>query len=118
MMTLDEAIWHCNDKSDCTECGMEHKQLADWLKELRTFKDLEEQGLMLKLPCKLGDTVYATFGGKVSKQIVRGILLRDGHVLAQDGNGSNFGVFGKNVFLTKAEAWEALKGMEGENEAD
>ena len=40
MMTLDEAIRHCDEKSDCTECGYEHKQLADWLRQL---KKLQEQ---------------------------------------------------------------------------
>lgn len=28
------------------------------LKELKEYKVLEEQGLLLKLPCKVGDTVY------------------------------------------------------------
>ena len=47
-MTLDEAIQHCEEKAQCgTDCGMEHKQLADWLKELKTLRkkveDLEEK---------------------------------------------------------------------------
>lgn len=54
-MTLDEAIKHCeevaNDKADlactlwdskekarCEECANEHKQLAEWLKELKAYK--------------------------------------------------------------------------------
>ena len=33
-MTLDEAIEHCEEKAQCgTACGMEHRQLAEWLKE-------------------------------------------------------------------------------------
>lgn len=35
-----------------------NKQLADWLEELKRYKDLEEQGRLLVLPCKVGDTVY------------------------------------------------------------
>ena len=27
-MTLDEAIKHCYEKADCSECGQEHKQLG------------------------------------------------------------------------------------------
>lgn len=38
MMTLEEAIQHCIEKSDCTECGAEHKQLAEWLEELQTLR--------------------------------------------------------------------------------
>lgn len=39
-MTLDEAIAHAEEVADrCdTSCGREHRQLADWLKELRDVK--------------------------------------------------------------------------------
>jgi hypothetical protein len=38
-MTLDEAIQHCEERASCGDkCGLEHKQLADWLKELRTYR--------------------------------------------------------------------------------
>ena len=36
----------------------EYKLIAEWLKELQHYKDLEEQGLLLELPCKVGDTVW------------------------------------------------------------
>ena len=35
-----------------------NKQLADWLEELKRYRDLEEQGRLLVLPCKVGDMVY------------------------------------------------------------
>lgn len=34
------------------------KQEADWLEELQRYKNLEEQGRLLVLPCKVGDMVY------------------------------------------------------------
>ena len=34
------------------------KQEADWMEELKRYRDLEEQGRLLVLPCKVGDTVY------------------------------------------------------------
>ena len=40
-MTLDEAIKHAEEQSyklGCTECGKEHKQLAEWLKELKEIR--------------------------------------------------------------------------------
>ncbi|WP_279325789.1 hypothetical protein [Clostridium thermobutyricum] len=39
-MTLDEAIEHCEEisKIKCDKCGREHKQLADWLKELKNLR--------------------------------------------------------------------------------
>ena len=44
MMTLDEAIKHCNEvakaisASGCEECAKEHKQLANWLIELKAYR--------------------------------------------------------------------------------
>ena len=31
---------------------------ADWLEELKRYRDLEERGRLLVLPCKVGDVVY------------------------------------------------------------
>lgn len=34
-MTLKEAIEHCEEKAHgCNECADDHRQLAEWLKEL------------------------------------------------------------------------------------
>lgn len=42
-MTLDEAIVHAKELSEsqsvCEDCREEHKQLADWLKELKQYKE-------------------------------------------------------------------------------
>jgi hypothetical protein len=39
-MTLDEAIDHCLEKScNNTACSQEHKQLAEWLKELKQLRE-------------------------------------------------------------------------------
>lgn len=37
MMKLEEAIKHCEEVADskCDACGAEHRQLAEWLKELK-----------------------------------------------------------------------------------
>lgn len=37
-LTLDEAIAHAEERINNTPCGRQHKQLADWLKELREMK--------------------------------------------------------------------------------
>ncbi len=40
VMTLDEAIEHCEEKSvGCDRCANEHRQLAKWLKELKIYKE-------------------------------------------------------------------------------
>lgn len=41
-MTLDEAIEHCKEKADCTKCGMEYLQLAEWLIELKSRRNAME----------------------------------------------------------------------------
>ena len=83
-LTLEEAIVHTKEvadmnyndaekfdsndsvenymKANCMKCAEEHEQLAEWLEELKSYKDLEEQGLLVRLPCKVGDTMYDIVG--------------------------------------------------------
>lgn len=38
-MLLEEAIKHCEEKAKCGDsCGTEHKQLAEWLRELMQLR--------------------------------------------------------------------------------
>lgn len=40
-MTLEEAIKHCEEKAKgCDECSKEHQQLAEWLRELKLYRQL------------------------------------------------------------------------------
>lgn len=40
-MTIDEAIKHCEEIGlGCDKCADEHKQLAEWLKELKESENL------------------------------------------------------------------------------
>lgn len=45
-MTLDEAIKHCEEVADYDcynddqrKCAAEHRQLAEWLKELKQYRE-------------------------------------------------------------------------------
>lgn len=44
-MTLEEAILHCEEKmkdnSICNKCREEHRQLRDWLEELREYRKIK-----------------------------------------------------------------------------
>lgn len=126
-MNIDEAIYHCQGraKADCSECAEEYRQLAEWLIELKEYKQLEEQGLLLKLPCKVGDTVYLI--DEIEKEfdrktIVTGIEIDEDmiFIMISDGvqcfSSSSYTIddFGETVFLTQAEAEEALKKMKSE----
>ena len=46
MMTLDEAIQHCKEKScDNTGCAKDHQQLGEWLTELKHYREKSENRL-------------------------------------------------------------------------
>ena len=87
------------------------------ISKLGEYEDLEEQGLLLRLPCKVGDTVYFIYHNEVHHEEVKRFFQCNG--------GKNWGIvlwgmypdlyfdqFGKTVFLTKEEAEQKLKEME------
>ena len=80
------------------------------LQKLAEYEDLEEQGRLIKLPCKVGDTVYHVVQGRiveVSNVDLFFLLLS----VAENR-------FNNSVFLTKSEAEAKLKELRGgENES-
>ena len=89
--------------------------IGDILEKLAEYEDLEEQGLLLRLPCKVGTTVYnTTWWDDVQEKVkVDGkTFYRTLH--KHKVSKSTFSLvdiydFGKTVFLTKAEAKQKLK---------
>lgn len=41
-MRLDDTIRYCEEKSNDAEYGSEHKQLAEWLQELKDIREFVE----------------------------------------------------------------------------
>ena len=89
------------------------------INKLGKYEDLEEQGLLLRLPCKVGDTVYSIANdGKIypvkatrEVRIVNGVL----HIICESCRYSDlvsYDNIGKTVFLTQAQAEQKLKEME------
>lgn len=85
----------------------EYPTLSDYalkvLTKLADYEDAEEQGMLLRLPCKVGDTVYlikndGTIAERVADMMFIGVLWKE---------------FGKTVFLTRSEAEAKLAEMEG-----
>jgi len=95
------------------------EMLANAEQRLQIYEDLEEQGLLLKLPCRVGDTVYTIYsdedGSFIEKPKVEEVST---HRIWIDSMYFDYDDFGKTVFLTQTEAEETLKRMEGENEID
>ena len=57
-----------DEKSILTIIGKAVKNAGlfkDIILKLAEYEDLEEQGLLIKLPCKVGDKVYTIFCDKV-----------------------------------------------------
>lgn len=88
--------------------------------KLAEYEDLEEQGRLIKLPCKVGDTVYVnSWGGKAEPHKVRKItmpfvyanLVTDKGVSKEGTMDFYIDEFEKSVFLSKAEAEKALEDM-------
>ena len=98
---------------------------ANVLGRLAEYEDLEEQGLLLRLPCQIGEIIYdPTNRNTINEYRVTGIKeeafalwiewkLEKGFVY-QSIYGVEVGEIGKTVFLTKAEAEQKLKEMESD----
>nr|DAF49826.1 MAG TPA: hypothetical protein [Myoviridae sp. ctBbR2] len=162
-LTIDEIIGHCKRKAEQYERLFgkerlettplisstikeywEHRQVAEYLRKLKDYEDLEEQGRLIKLPCKVGDTVYLidrdennkfkVYEGKWERVSLvqtskdgsfnlRGEISYDIYdCFYDDGRIMKHGMYvgqerteiGKVVFLTKSEAEAKLKELRGE----
>lgn len=81
-------------------------------------EDAEEQGLLVRLPCKIGDTVWGIRAYKGTKHPQQGIVsemyfLPDMSLQIVIKHVCR-GKFGETVFLTREEAEQALRGMGSE----
>ena len=114
MKMMREFIGHASHRLDCEE-----SRVKSLKKKLKEYEDLEEQGLLLRLPVKVGDTVYAIRYGEENDFVVVETKIIE---IRQNVNGIFFEPlisrkaykiddFGKTVFLTKEEAEQKLKEM-------
>lgn len=106
------------------------------LTKLGDYEDLEEQGRLIKLPCKVGDTVWdndygrpcaytitAFSFGECEEYICEPVTKKETVFYYANSSGSITGSFaeseiGKSVFLNKSEAEAKLEELRGgENES-
>lgn len=103
------------------------KKLVAEVASYKAYKDLEEQGLLLRLPCKIGDTIYeVSYENRefvIKEHIVREFIYRAYRfprieIYCENENGflvcNNIGELDECLFLTKAEAEQKLKEMESD----
>lgn len=149
-MNIDEFIEHTKEKarehrghadffeSDnpmrtaCTKSAEDCEWLADCLTKFKEYQRLEEQNRLVKLPCKVGDTVWDNnFGrpcaytitafscGECEGYIDEPVTTKEVVFYYTNSNGSITGSFaeseiGKSVFLSESEAEAKLKELRGE----
>ena len=59
----------------CIKSAEDCEQLAEWLEKSKEYQHLEEQEKLVKLPCKVGDTVYGISMGKLISLTVNEISI-------------------------------------------
>ena len=106
------------DNLPCGENSYQYKELL--IETLGKYEDLDEQGLLLRLPCKVGDNIYSIKPYGIEEASITGISEADDidcfcfeiyidpdfhEIIALEE-------FNDTWFLTKAEAEAKLKEME------
>ena len=94
---------------------------------LKQYEDMEEQGLLVRLPCKVGDTLWVTGRDNVPREMkleapdIRTVCTDEDNLCMPTCNRKPDGFcayrlrndgadIGKTVFLTREEAEKALEG--------
>ena len=114
-----------SDGLQCGENSYDYKNLL--IEKLGEYEDLEEQGRLVKLPCKIGDTIYEIrYKNRqyvihlhiVSKFVIMPYRFPRVEIYFENENGfstSDFlGQLNEGLFLTRTEAEAKLKELRGE----
>lgn len=110
----------CKDICDDIECDCSKCELEKALEKLATYEDLEEQGLLLRLPCKVGDTAFRINEGAknpiIELTVIQIDIMRKSYnleVVDKDGGELMYlkNEIGNSIFLTREEAEKKLKEM-------
>lgn len=105
---IDDELWESACEPDCEEIDAVYRKLKE-------YEDLEEQGRLIKLPCKVGDVVYVKMASYSKTHYAEAEVRDFVHFVSHgfcvvvtskyfDKENIPFSEFGKTVFLTKAEA--------------
>lgn len=118
----------------CSQGAGNCKTVENMIKKLATYEDLEEQGLLVRLPCKLKDKLYHFYGidlednfadvisDEIIMEVVATEFIIDSYETAikciTDWNSPYEYLpvveFGKTVFLNREDAERKLKELENE----
>lgn len=88
------------------------------LEKLADYEEAEEQGLLVRLPCPIGTTVWDICGMNIRENVLSGIECgKDGKQFLWANNDEFLGELNDLVFLTREEAEKKLEEMKGEHDA-
>lgn len=117
----DIVVFTQGEYVDTVPAEMTYEDIRKVLRKLAEYEDLEEQGLLVRLPVPIGTTVYEF---EPLNKIVKGCTARTviKYTMYDDSIWFNFADgymkdikdFGKTVFLTREAAEHKLKEMESD----
>lgn len=118
----DDLIVYTNGKyEDTIPAEMTNDDIRAVLKKLADYEDLEEQGLLVRLPCKVGDTLYCIDNEIVELLIVNSFRIYNFNRIEIDfENASGFtlctfsGELDEGYFLTREEAEKKLEDIQND----
>lgn len=100
--------------------------VPEWIPKYLEYRELEKQGLLIKLPCNVGDEVVIIFNEYGELFLTNGwrvaeVTITDNDAIfnfeccvTNDEEERSLKDFGKTVFLTEQEAKKVLQNLTGE----
>ena len=114
----------CSSYCDnCSQGAGNCKTVKNMIKKLATYEDLEEQGLLVRLPCKVGDILFRINKGArnpiIKMKVSRITIISKSYnikAIEEDRGEVLFSndVIGIKVFPTREEAEKKLEEMKNE----
>lgn len=122
-LTEKNPAW-IDDELYASACEPDDETIDAVYRKLKAYEDAEEQGLLLRLPCKVGDIVYYVYNNRVmSSEILSVKYHAEDEIhkkLTVDFEGIpaeiDFNTISKTIFLTREEAEAKLKEEEMEDD--
>ena len=95
--------------------GCRNCYIQQVFKKLADYEDLEEQGLLVRLPCPIGTTVWDIYGTGIRKNVVSGIEYgKDGRWFLWANEDECLGELNVLVFLNREEAEKKLEEIQND----
>ena len=108
----DKMIWFKDHGLKIEPCGMNTHHCRMILEKLADYEEAEEQGLLVRLPCPIGTTVWDICGMNIRENVLSGIECgKDGKQFLWANHDEWLGELNDLVFLTREEAEKKLEEM-------